>query len=52
MTRVDTHTHLITSSYRKVLQRAGIDHADGLPLPDWSPEAALPRLASNERRSS
>lgn len=46
MTRIDTHTHLIPSSYRKALRRFGIDNAGGLPLPEWSLQAARDAMAS------
>jgi 6-methylsalicylate decarboxylase len=45
MLRIDTHHHSIPPSYRKALQKAGIDEAGGRALPDWSPEASLHTMA-------
>jgi predicted TIM-barrel fold metal-dependent hydrolase len=40
MSRVDTHHHVVPSEYAAWLRRKGMA-AGGLPIPDWSPEAAL-----------
>ena len=39
---VDVPAHFLPPSYRKALQRAGIEHPDGFPyVPDWSVTSAL-----------
>jgi predicted TIM-barrel fold metal-dependent hydrolase len=38
--RIDTHHHVVPPDYAAWLRRRGVE-AGGLPIPDWSPEAAL-----------
>ncbi len=38
--RIDTHHHIVPPSYAAWLKRKGME-AGGLPIPDWSAEAAL-----------
>lgn len=38
--RIDTHHHIVPPDYAAWLRRQGIA-AGGLPIPDWTPEAAL-----------
>ena len=38
--RIDTHHHFVPLFYQDWLERNGVD-ADGLPIPDWSPQASL-----------
>ena len=40
MSRIDTHHHVVPPDYAAWLRRQG-NAAGGLPIPDWSPEAAL-----------
>jgi predicted TIM-barrel fold metal-dependent hydrolase len=40
MRRVDTHHHVVPPDYAAWLRRRG-EEAGGLPIPDWTPEAAL-----------
>jgi 6-methylsalicylate decarboxylase len=40
MRRVDTHHHVVPPDYAAWLRRKGMA-AGGLPIPDWTPEAAL-----------
>ena len=40
MRRIDTHHHVVPPDYAAWLRRKG-SLAGGLPIPDWSPEAAL-----------
>lgn len=39
--RIDVHCHLVPDFYRQVLADHGITSAGGLPLPAWSPQAAV-----------
>ena len=41
MLRIDTHHHMIPPDYRKALEKAGIAHAGGAALPEWSIEKSL-----------
>ena len=38
--RIDTHHHVVPPSYRAWLRSRGFE-AGGLPLPEWSQDAAL-----------
>src|SRR5688572_11376290 len=40
MPRIDTHHHVVPPDYGAWLRRKG-QAAGGLPIPDWTPEAAL-----------
>lgn len=40
MSRIDTHHHVVPREYAAWLRRKG-SLAGGLPIPDWSPDAAL-----------
>jgi 6-methylsalicylate decarboxylase len=40
--RIDVHAHYLPPVYRDALREAGVAELDGgIPVPDWSPEAAL-----------
>ena len=40
--RVDVHVHFVPEVYRAALQRAGVDHPDGIKaVPEWSEDLAL-----------
>lgn len=39
--RIDVHCHLIPDFYRQTLADSGITTAGGIPLPAWSPRAAI-----------
>src|SRR5512139_2569267 len=45
MARIDTHHHCIPAEYRQALRKAGIDHAGGRALPDWSRESSLETMS-------
>lgn len=45
MLRIDTHHHLVSPDYRKILQKASIGAVGGRALPDWSADAALEAMA-------
>src|ERR1700761_1881655 len=40
--RIDVHAHFLPEPYREALRKAGLTTLDGgLPIPEWSGEAAL-----------
>lgn len=39
--RVDVHAHLVPDFYRRALADLGIRRVSGMPVPTWSPEAAI-----------
>jgi len=39
--RIDVHQHLLPAAYVEALNASGVSTAGGIPLPPWSPEAAL-----------
>lgn len=39
--KIDVHQHVLPPSYVDALNAGGISSAGGIPLPDWSPGAAL-----------
>ena len=39
--RIDVHAQALAPSYTQALRDAGIDRIGGIPVPDWSPSAAL-----------
>lgn len=44
--RIDTHAHIVPPFYREWLQSKHVD-AGGLPIPEWTPEAALEFMETN-----
>lgn len=44
--RIDTHAHVVPPFYREWLQAKNVD-AGGLPIPEWTPEAALDFMGTN-----
>ncbi|MFZ3183376.1 MAG: amidohydrolase family protein [Pseudomonas sp.] len=45
--RIDVHQHILPPLYRDYLQAQGISQLAGIPLPDWSPQAALALMDAN-----
>lgn len=39
--RIDVHAHLVPEFYRRALADLGIRRVSGMPVPSWSPAAAL-----------
>jgi len=38
---LDVHAHFLPDFYVNAMRSAGIEHPDGFPIPNWSPEAAI-----------
>jgi len=49
--RIDTHTHILPPDYATWLRARNAD-AGGLPIPDWSEEAALETMAARSVRTA
>jgi predicted TIM-barrel fold metal-dependent hydrolase len=49
--RIDTHTHIVPPDYGAWLRRRGVE-AGGLPIPDWSVDAALAVMDERKVRTS
>ena len=39
--RIEVHAHALTPGYTQALRDAGIGRIGAIPVPDWSPSAAL-----------
>jgi len=49
--RIDTHTHIVPPDYGAWLRRRGVE-AGGLPIPEWSVDAALDVMDERKVRTS
>jgi 6-methylsalicylate decarboxylase len=49
--RIDTHAHFVPDFYREWLASKGVD-AGGLPIPNWTPQAALDFMHINAIETS